>query len=250
MAAGFRPDKVAGNFMYNSEMEPRLIEILRNSRLFNGVKLELLPLILQRSIKRSVEEDGYFFFQNDQASHAYILTEGRVKMLQITTGGQQIALRIITPGETYGGIALLNPPNGYPASALAMENSSALAWDTQTMRELVNLDPLISLNTMQIMHSYIEDLQSRQSALISERVDQRIARTLLKLASQAGRKTDEGVLIDIPLTRQDVAEMSGTTLYTVSRTLSEWERQGIVKIGRGRVAILQPHGLVKIAEDR
>jgi len=131
-----------------------------------------------------------------------------------------------------------------------MENSSALAWDTQTLRDLVNRDPSISLNTMQIMHSYIEDLQDRQSALISERVDQRIARTLLKLASQTGKKTDEGVLIDIPLTRQDVAEMSGTTLYTVSRTLSEWERQGIVKIGRERVAILQPHELVKIAEDR
>jgi len=99
------------------------------------------------------------------------------------------------------------------------------------------------------MHGYILELQSRQQALVTGRVEQRIALILLKLAAQAGKKTPEGVLIDLALTRQDIAEMSGTTLFTVSRTLNEWERQGMLKIGRERVVIREPHGLVKIAED-
>jgi CRP-like cAMP-binding protein len=170
-------------------------------------------------------------------------------MLQYTPNGQQIALRMITPGETYGGIALLNPAAGYPATAQAVEDSLAMAWASEHLRQMAAQEPSISLNTMQLMHNYITELQERQQALVSGRVEQRIARILLKLAAQSGKKTAEGVLIDMPLTRQDIAEMSGTTLFTVSRTLNEWERRGLLKIGRERVVICNPHALVSLADD-
>jgi CRP-like cAMP-binding protein len=72
---------------------------------------------------------------------------------------------------------------------------------------------------------------------------------LLRLVRQLGRRTDEGILIDIPLSRQDLAEMTGTTLYTVSRILSHWEQQGLVITGRERVTLCKSHELVIIAED-
>ena len=93
------------SFMYNGCMDTKWVELVRTSRLFEGIKPGLLPVIIERSLRRSVEEDGYYFMQSDPASHAYILVEGLVKMLQVTPDGQQIALRIITPGETYGGVA-------------------------------------------------------------------------------------------------------------------------------------------------
>ena len=155
----------------------------------------------------------------------------------------------MTPGQTYGGVALLQPSSGYPASAQTAEDSVALAWSTETLRALATRDPSVPLNVMQIMHGYIIELQERQSALTSERVEQRVARTLLKLAAQTGKKVDEGVLIDLPLTRQDIAEMTGTTLFTVSRTLNIWERQGLLRIGRERVIVCDPHSLVRIADD-
>jgi CRP-like cAMP-binding protein len=102
---------------------------------------------------------------------------------------------------------------------------------------------------MGLMHGYISELQERQKALVTDRVEQRVARILLKLAAQSGKKIDEGVLIDLPITRQDIAEMSGTTLFTVSRTLNEWERGGLLEIGRERVVIRDPHGLVSIADE-
>ena len=230
-------------------MEKEVQELVRQSSLFKDIRSDVFPQVLETSVPRSVEEDGFFFLQGDPATHAYVLLDGRVKMIQITPNGQQITMRIMTPGQTYGGIALLNPRAGYPATAQAVENSTALAWDTAHLRELVEKEPSISLNVMGLMHGYISELQERQKALVTDRVEQRIARILLKLAAQSGRRIEEGVLIDLPITRQDIAEMSGTTLYTVSRTLNEWERDGLLEIGRERVVIREPHGLVSIADE-
>lgn len=230
-------------------MDAETVELVRSSNLFKGVKDGLMQVVMAGAVRRSIEEDGFFFMQGDPAAYAYILTQGRVKMMQVTPNGQQITLRLITPGEAFGGVAMLNPQAGYPASAQASQNSSALAWNNETLRALANEDASISLNIMALMHGYITDLQERQGALTSERVEQRIARTLLKLARQTGRRVDEGVLIDLPLSRQDVAEMTGTTLFTVSRTLKIWERAGLLQVGRERVIIRDPHGLVTIADD-
>ncbi|MFN2110888.1 MAG: Crp/Fnr family transcriptional regulator [Anaerolineae bacterium] len=230
-------------------MEKEVQELVRRSSLFKDIRSAVFSQVMETSVPRSVEEDGFFFLQGDPATHAYVLVEGRVKMIQITPNGQQITMRIMTPGQTYGGIALLNPRAGYPATAQAVENSTALAWDTAHLRELVEKEPSISLNVMGLMHGYISELQERQKALVTDRVEQRIARILLKLAAQSGKKIEEGVLIDLPITRQDIAEMSGTTLYTVSRTLYEWERDGLLEIGRERVVIREPHGLVSIADE-
>src|SRR5574342_1100307 len=118
-------------------MEKDVRELVRQSSLFKDVNPDVFTQVMEASIPRSVEEDGFFFLQGDPATHAYVLVEGRVKMIQITPNGQQITMRIMTPGQTYGGIALLNPRAGYPATAQAVEDSAALAWDTTHLRELV-----------------------------------------------------------------------------------------------------------------
>ncbi len=223
--------------------------LVKQSSLFKGVSENGFSEIVEKAVARSVEEGGFFFLQEDPATHAYVLLDGRVKMLQLTTNGQQIIMRIITPGQTFGGIALLNPEAGYPATAQAVEDSTAAAWNTQELRKISETEPSIPVNVMSLMHGYISELQERQKALATARVEQRIARILLKLAAQSGKKMEEGILIDIPITRQDIAEMSGTTLYTVSRTLNEWDRDGLLKIGREKVVVCDPHQLVMISDD-
>jgi CRP/FNR family transcriptional regulator, nitrogen oxide reductase regulator len=88
----------------------------------------------------------------------------------------------------------------------------------------------------------------RASSRSTEQVQQRVAHALLRLVKQSGKKTDEGILIDFPLSRQDIAEMTGTTLHTVSRILTAWEEQGLVKSGRQRVTVIEPHRLLSLAE--
>jgi CRP/FNR family transcriptional regulator, nitrogen oxide reductase regulator len=103
--------------------------------------------------------------------------------------------------------------------------------------------------SMRIMGRRMTELQERLREMQTEQVERRIAHTLGRLVVQAGRRTREGIEIDFPISRQDLAEMTGTTLHTVSRTLSKWEGSGIVAGGRQKVVILQPHALVSIAED-
>jgi CRP-like cAMP-binding protein len=98
------------------------------------------------------------------------------------------------------------------------------------------------------MTRYIQEMQARYRELATEKVERRIAHALLRLTAQLGTRNETGQ-IELPFTRQELAEMSGTTLFTVSRTLSEWERRGLVETGRERVTIRTPHDLVKLAEE-
>jgi CRP-like cAMP-binding protein len=117
------------------------------------------------------------------------------------------------------------------------------------MLDLVLRYPQLALNILRVVSAHVIEFQNRYRELATERVERRVARALLRLANQAGQKVAGGILIDVALTQQDLAEMTGTTRYTISRMLGEWEQRGLVKAGRGRVLVKQPHNLVVIAED-
>lgn len=221
---------------------------LQHIPLFSGISTAALEKISAAAKKRRLEEGGFFFHQGDPADLIYVLAEGRVKLTQLNPDGQQVLLRIIAPYTLFGAIALTRG-EAYPVSAQACEPSVSLYWTKEVLMALVMEIPQLGMNAINMMAEHVHEFQERLRQLATERVERRLARSLLRLASQFGKKIPEGVLIDMPLTRQDLAEMNGTTLYTVSRTLSQWQAQGIVELGRERVVIRYPHGLVRIAED-
>lgn len=221
---------------------------LRQVIVFQDATDEDLDLIVRNSLERSIEEGGFFFFQGDQAVYLYVLTKGQVKLLQSNQTGQQVNLRTIYPWQMFGALGAVRGTEAtYPASAQALEDSSALTIEASFLKDMMQTRPYLSMDLMKLMTSYIQEMQSRYRELATERVEQRIARALLRLTSQSGQMVDEA--IELSFSRQDLAEMSGTTLYTVSRVLSEWQRQGLVEAGRERVKVNNPHGLVRIAEE-
>ena len=224
------------------------IAALRPVELFAGLTDPELAQLSAASVLRRVEEDSYYFFQGDPAEHIFVVIEGQVKLTQSNPDGQQILLRIAGPNVLFGGIGM-TLEKVYPASAQAAQNSAALTWARPVIMDFTTRIPRLALNALQLMTGQIQEFQDRYRQLATERVERRLARTLIRLAGQTGKKTAEGVLINLPLTRQDLAEMTGTTLYTVSRILSGWEDKGLVLLGRERVTIRFPHGLVRIAED-
>jgi CRP-like cAMP-binding protein len=221
---------------------------LRQVTVFENATDDDLRLIAAHAIERSVEEGEFFFLQGDPASHGYVLTAGRAKLTQVNPAGQQVNLRTISVWEMFGALGAVRENAMYPASAQAMESSTALAIKSEYLHELMQTRPYLSMGLMQVMTGYIQEIQERYRELATEKVERRIARVLLRLTSQMGVKTPDGN-IELTFTRQELAEMSGTTLYTVSRVLSEWEKHGLVESGRERVVIRKPHGLVKIAEE-
>ncbi len=221
---------------------------LQSVPLFKGLDKVELEAVCGAAKLRRLAADEYFFFQGDPASQIYVLLEGRVKISQTNADGQQVLFRAISPPSLFGGLAMTQT-EVYPVTAQLDEDSTAACWSKQDFLRLVARYPKLALNAMEMMATRVQEFQDRFRELATERVERRLARTLLRLASQSGRKTEQGVLIDLPLSRQDLAEMTGTTLYTVSRILSQWEIKKLVITGRERVTISFPHGLVQIAED-
>jgi len=210
--------------------------------------MDTLTQIVSLSYPKEAAAGEFFFNEGDQADEFLVLTTGRVKLTQLTPDGQQVVLRLVAPGDAFGGVGAFGDPT-YPISAEAVEIASALAWNSATMRHLLETQNQIALNALRFVARHLYDLQRLYRQAMTERVERRVARALLRLVHEAGRRVDKGVEIDFPISRQDVAEMTGTTLFTVSRLLSAWEERGIVKSGRQRIVLTKPHALVAIAED-
>jgi len=224
---------------------------LKQVVVFQNATDDDLDLILKNSISRSIEEGGFFFMQGDEATYLYILTSGQVKLMQSNPSGQQVNLRTIVPWQMFGALgAVRNDGAPYPATAQTLEDSTALAVPSLFLRSILPTRPYLSFGLMNLMTSYIQEMQARYRELATEKVEQRVANALIRLAGQAGIKSEKEAGIELSLSRQDVAEMTGTTLYTVSRLLSDWERKGILKTGRERIAIINPHELVRIADGQ
>lgn len=220
---------------------------LRQVSVFQNATDDDLKLIAQNSIERSIEEGEFFFFQGDPAEYFYVLLSGRAKLMQTNPSGQQVNLRTINEWQMFGALGAVRDNATYPATAQALEQSTALAVKSDYLRELMQTRPYLSFDLMKLMTTYIQEMQSRYRELATEKVERRIAHTLLRLVSQMGAKVPGGG-IELTFTRQELAEMSGTTLFTVSRVLSEWEKIDIVETGRERILIRKPHELMKISE--
>lgn len=216
--------------------------------LFRKLSRADLATIANTAQQRHAEKDGFFFHQGDTADLIYILERGQVRMTQLTPEGEQIILRFIRPRDMFGGIAAFTFKT-YPATAQALEDSQALIWDAAAVRDLTMRVPQLALNILDHSAETIVQLQDRVRELQTERLERRVARALLRLAHQAGKRVETGVLIDLPLSRQDIAEMTGTNLYSVSRILSAWEKQNIIHTEREHITLRSPHQLVVIAED-
>jgi CRP/FNR family transcriptional regulator, nitrogen oxide reductase regulator len=109
--------------------------------------------------------------------------------------------------------------------------------------------PALAVNTLQTVGSRLQESHTRVVEMSTQQVEQRIAHALLRLAKQSGRKVEHRVEIDFPISRQDIAQMTGTTLHTVSRTLSGWEQRGLIESGRQRIVLREPHKLMVLAEE-
>lgn len=217
--------------------------------LFRGLTDEGLAAAAAGARLVRVAAGRNFFREGEAASQFYVLRKGRVKFTQISPEGHEVILRVIGPGEPFGGVAVFTEKATYPVTARAVEPCEAHAWDGALVIALMRRFPVVAMNAAKMISDRLHELQRRHRELMTERVERRIARALLRLANDAGRRVEGGVEIDFPLSRQELAQMTGTTLFTVSRTLAGWEAAGLVATTRRRILIRQPHGLVRIAED-
>lgn len=185
----------------------------------------------------------------DLSSERMGRVSGLVRMTQINGEETQTMLRIMRSGDLLGCAAVLQKFS-YPATATAVQDTVVLSWRSSQFLGLIKQHQAIMDNTLRIVATRTKEMVQRVSDMSDKSVERRIAAALLRLAAQAGTKAEGGIQILLPITRDDLAEMAGHTYFTVSRMLSVWQKQGLVKNGRQRMTILDPDRLAEIADGR
>jgi CRP-like cAMP-binding protein len=222
--------------------------VIEKLPLFVGLDAAELDALLSEARSARYAKNSDVFEQGGEVHSFFLLLHGHVRATKTTPTGEQIVVRYVTPGEIFGVAPAIGLKN-YPATATAVDDSIVLAWPSAAWPRLVAQHPALATNTLQTVGSRLQETHTRVMEMSTQQVERRIAHALLRLAKQAGRKVERGVEIDFPISRQDIAEMTGTTLHTVSRTLSAWEQQGLVESGRQRIVLRDPHRLFGLAED-
>ncbi len=231
------------------DTNPHILDSLHKSEIFKGLENEQYADLLKKGHRIKLQSKNILFHQGDPAVSCFLVNQGRLKLTKLNEQGKEIIVRYIGEGELTAAIAVLKNWT-YPVTAESIKETDVTCWDKSAMMQWLHQYPDIAINLLSIVLERIDDVQHRYLEICTERVDQRIARSLLRLMRRAGSKTSSGIRIDIPLSRQNIADYSGTTLYTVSRTLSAWEKNGWIKSGREQIVVTDPHALVLFAETR
>ncbi len=222
---------------------------IETANVFSGLTGEQLDRLGRSGQPARLLPKATLFRQGEPAERCYLVQRGRLKLTKLNAAGKEAIIRYIGAGEMAAAVAVFKGRD-YPVTAEAVADTEVTGWDKPTFLRLLHTHPEIAVNMLAVVLERLEEVQQRYLELCSEDVERRIARSLLRLMQRAGRRCANGVLIDLPLSRQNIADYSGTTLYTASRTLSSWKKNGWVQSGREKVVITDPHALVKFAEGR
>lgn len=176
----------------------------------------------------------------------FLLLDGHIRVVRTTPGGDQIIALHIAPGQLFGIGAAIGRTT-YPATAMTADDCVTLAWPNRLWQVFVDSYDGFATETYKVVGERVGEMNNRIVEMATQAVEQRIACAILRLVTQAGRKVDGGIEIGMPITRQNLSDMTGTTLHTVSRLLSGWERDGIVLSERRKITVTAPHRLVMLS---
>ena len=214
-------------------------QLLKRSFIFSELSEEELAELAGLAARRSFVPGGFVFWEGDAPDSFYIVIEGRVKVLKHSSLGKEFIIAFFGPGEMFGEVAVFQD-RPYPASAQAAADTKVLRIRREDFLSFVAQRPQVVLRIISVLGERLRDAQGRLKDLAGERVEQRLARTLLMLSTKLGAT--------LPFTRQEVADMAGTTTETAIRFISRLKDGGIIRSARGRITILDKTKLRLLSE--
>ncbi|MFV1493290.1 Crp/Fnr family transcriptional regulator [Phaeobacter sp. JH18-32] len=203
--------------------------------------------ILDQASSRGLGPGETIFEEGAPADRFYLLLDGTIRVVRITSDGDQVTSLHIPSGQLFG-IAKALGQDRYPATAVTASEALILSWPTSLWNSFTADYPGFATETYKTVGARVGEMNTRIMEMSTQHVEQRIARALLRLINQSGVKVAEGIEIGFPITRQDVSELTGTTLHTVSRLLSAWEKDGMVSSKRKKITICDPHRLMRLSD--
>ena len=186
------------------------------------------------------------FSEGDAVERFFLLLDGHIRVIRTTPGGDQIIALHIAPGQLFGIGAALGRTT-YPATAMTGDDCIALCWPNGLWPDFISRYNGFATETYKTVGERVGEMNNRIVELATQQVEQRVACAILRLINQMGQKVEGGIEVGFPITRQNISDMTGTTLHTVSRLLSAWERDGIVMSERRKITVTAPHRLVMLS---
>lgn len=217
-----------------------------SSALFTGLSKNECMEIAACARTRSFQRDELLFMQGQTVRQMVLLQTGSVKLTQLSPNGSEVILWMNGSGEPVGVPAGCST-DCHSCSARAMEHCHALIWEHAKLQDLLVKYPQLARNISQILSNRLGELQERFREVATQKVAQRLALTLLRLARHVGKPSGGG--IEISLTREELAQMTGTTLFTISRQLSRWAEERVVLPRREAVVVLNQARLLEISNE-
>jgi CRP/FNR family transcriptional regulator len=219
-------------------------EFLGRVSLFQDLTLRERQDIQGLFREQQLERDQFIFLEGDAAEYVYIVFEGRVKIVKQAPSGKEVILEVFAAGDVFGGATLLLPR--HPATAVSMEPGSLLCLPRLDYLALLKRFSPMALQLIELLRQRLSEAHQVIRGLAADRVETRVARLLFKLADKTGVQGDGGTRLGLHLTRQDIADMVGCTLETAIRTLSRWQKEGLIKTEEGIITILNRQELERL----
>jgi CRP-like cAMP-binding protein len=208
-----------------------------HAELFHGLSPADVKLILSRSSRQEVPNGSFLYYQGEPAKTMFLIEAGRVCLQEITEDGREVLIRLIYPGEVFGAVIA---DAVYRATAQADRPVRAYAWTAKIVTEFLDRFPQLQKNLFALTKRFMYLSRDRLRMLATASVEHRINWALAYLAERAGRSGVDGIVIVERSVQRDIADLAATTIYTVNRVLSGYERCGILTKQRGRIVLLRP----------
>lgn len=186
------------------------------------------------------------FSEGDPSDFFFTVVTGRVKVFKMTPTGKDVILEVFGPGDPFGATAAYEG-RPFPASAVALEDTTCLLIPRAAFFALLQQHPSLVRGLLTGLTHRLVELTNRIAELSGARVEARFARLFLKLGKDLGRPVNGGTFVPMPLTRQELADMTGTTIETCIRIMSRWGKEEIVRTEKDGFTLIDKPTLEAIA---
>ncbi|MBE0428455.1 MAG: Crp/Fnr family transcriptional regulator [Thermoleophilia bacterium] len=227
-----------------SEAEKR--EYLKRTPVFRGLSDEELDEIVPLLIERKLRGNTVVFHEGDTASAFYLVKTGRVKIYKVSPDGREQVLAILSDGQIFGDVPTFDG-GPYPATAETMDDTKIFLIPREDLLGVVRRHPEIAIKVIAVLGQRLRQALELVRDLSFKQVPHRLAGLLLKLADEYGEETEKGTLINLSLSRQELADIVGTSRETVTRELKKMERNQLLRIDRRYITITDREGLKRWA---
>ncbi|MFD5867284.1 Crp/Fnr family transcriptional regulator [Corynebacterium sp. NPDC060344] len=228
--------------------EPVRLRVLARTPLFRGLGDDVIADVDSRMAAHAWAGGEHLYVEGDPAEELFVLASGRAKVLRTSPDGVETILDVLGPGDLFGGLTTLGVTR-HGESVRALQTTCALRIGAVEFRALLADHPEVAVRAFDEVAAQLHEVRGLFSATTTGTVAQRVAHVLLRLAAKFGETRPQGLVIQVPLSRADIAAMAGSTTESVSRAMSAMRRDGLIDSGRKWTSLLDTAGLRELSGE-